>query len=507
VTVRGLRPRSLLLAATLASLFALAAAASALAQEYVAEVCTKNADSGITFSTDPGGSGFINENVCHSPAGAISQRISSAAPVGGVQWTLNAPAGTTIHSLEISDLETTASWNTDVNWTLKRANGTTLAIIAGPGVPTGGGRLFPSVDSASVTGRLACDTSPCNGAKAGALINLYGIVAHLEDPSPPAATVGAGATSAPLRGLADVPYRATDLGGGVFGTGLMVDGVQQTVFAHENGGQCHPPFHSVVPCLPEIDATLPLDTTALSEGPHQVRVVAIDAAGQRTESAPVTVTVRNSPSATAGPALSGTAKAGATLSASTGTWDGAPTAFSFQWLRCAGTASANDTSSCQELPGQTAAQYALTAADRGQRLIARVAATNSFGGGIALSAPSAIVAGADGGGPEGSAGPSLTGLKLSRKRFRVGKGTVLRFASSEAATLTIALERLRPGRRPARAGKLTRPVKAGAGRVAFSGRLGRRSLRPGVYRMAVSARNAAGASSATARLPFTVLPR
>jgi signal transduction histidine kinase len=103
---------------------------------------------------------------------------------------------------------------------------------------------------------------------------------------------------------------------------------------------------------------------------------------------------------------------------------------------------------------------------------------------------------ADGGGepspPPPSAdttAPALAGVSLSRSRFRVARratatvaaahaGTTLRFTLSEAARVRIALRRVRSGR-VVRAGALLRSEPAGAGRVRFSGRVGKRALRPG----------------------------
>ena len=130
--------------------------------------------------------------------------------------------------------------------------------------------------------------------------------------------------------------------------------------------------------------------------------------------------------------------------------------------------------------------------------------------------------------------PVLAGARLSRTRFAVGarataltavrRGTVLRFTSSEAAALRLKVQRARPGRRRAgrcvrvrvrparractayvRRATLGRTIGAGAGRVAFSGRIGRTALRPGRYRLVLRAVDAAGNRSAAVRLAFRVV--
>jgi hypothetical protein len=58
------------------------------------------------------------------------------------------------------------------------------------------------------------------------------------------------------------------------------------------------------------------------------------------------------------------------------------------------------------------------------------------------------------------------------------------------------------------AGILTRRLKsAGAKRLAFSGRVGKRALKPGRYRMAITATDAAGNRSRTRVLKLTIVRR
>ncbi len=120
-----------------------------------------------------------------------------------------------------------------------------------------------------------------------------------------------------------------------------------------------------------------------------------------------------------------------------------------------------------------------------------------------------------GGASADTTAPVLTKVRLTRKRFRVGaaatprsararRGTVLRFRSSEAAKLTIRIDRLR-GRRARRAGVLTRAVKAGPGRVALSGRIGKRRMKPGRYRLTLRARDAAGNRSTAVKRALTIV--
>lgn len=143
-------------------------------------------------------------------------------------------------------------------------------------------------------------------------------------------------------------------------------------------------------------------------------------------------------------------------------------------------------------------------------------------------------------GPGGSdvVRPVLSRLTLSPSRFRVGRadtprsaqrrrraGTIVRFRLSEPATVRLLVQRPLPGRlvggrcvaprRGAGAGRrcrrwrtvltLTREGRQGRNRVRFSGRSGKRVLRPGRYRLAARATDAAGNRGREKRRAFRVL--
>jgi hypothetical protein len=77
------------------------------------------------------------------------------------------------------------------------------------------------------------------------------------------------------------------------------------------------------------------------------------------------------------PAISGKARVGQTLSASQGKWQGNPTSFFYQWLRC-DSAAAN----CTPVAGATQPQYQLTEADVGSRIRVEVVAKRSGATGV-----------------------------------------------------------------------------------------------------------------------------
>jgi hypothetical protein len=136
--------------------------------------------------------------------------------------------------------------------------------------------------------------------------------------------------------------------------------------------------------------------------------------------------------------------------------------------------------------------------------------------------------------------PKLSKLRLSAKRFRigtklpsvaaVGTGVRIRYTLSEAATVSLSFERVTRGRkvgkrcvkakrsnRRRKACKRYAAVKpalsfanqaAGQRSIRFEGRLNRRkTLKPGVYRLTLRARDLAGNRSAPLRAKITVLPR
>ncbi len=96
--------------------------------------------------------------------------------------------------------------------------------------------------------------------------------------------------------------------------------------------------------------------------------------------------------------------------------------------------------------------------------------------------------------------PSITGLALTNRRFRAR--TTFRYTLSEAASVTITIERALRRRRYVTVATLTRAGNAGPNRLRFSGRIGRSKLRPGAYRARFTATDPAGnrSSSAAVRL-------
>jgi GH25 family lysozyme M1 (1,4-beta-N-acetylmuramidase) len=150
-------------------------------------------------------------------------------------------------------------------------------------------------------------------------------------------------------------------------------------------------------CVPISGATGETYKPAARDAGHAlvVSVSATGSAGSTSAASAPTLAVASggtatatAPLATALPSVAGNPQAGQTLSASVGTWTGAPTSFAYQWRRCdaAGT--------CTAIPGAAAAQYAVTPGDIGSTLSLVVTATGRGGSRSATSPATGAVAAA-----------------------------------------------------------------------------------------------------------------
>lgn len=108
----------------------------------------------------------------------------------------------------------------------------------------------------------------------------------------------------------------------------------------------------------------------------QVSVRATNTAGTSTVTALATeVVVANPPVNSSRPTISGLARVGSVLSATTGAWTGTPIpTFTYQWKRCDA-----DGENCVVITGATASTYIPTAADVNRTILVTVTATNTGG--------------------------------------------------------------------------------------------------------------------------------
>jgi hypothetical protein len=128
-----------------------------------------------------------------------------------------------------------------------------------------------------------------------------------------------------------------------------------------------------------------LDTTQLLDGPHAVDIQIGDGATSTTVWSG-TVDTLNAPQG-GQPAITGSSVVGATLTATAGFWQPAPSTITYQWQRCGlgGVA-------CGPIAGATASSYVLSAADTNAEVEVEVTARNANGSTSASSPPTGLVA-------------------------------------------------------------------------------------------------------------------
>jgi hypothetical protein len=154
----------------------------------------------------------------------------------------------------------------------------------------------------SIFASLMCDVGTpghrCEGSFDGARVWIYSARVGLTDfdlprfTTPPSGSLLSPA--APLEGTKTISLDASDRGGGVERVGIVVDGrtaLSQPPDPH--AASCRRPFTTPRPCPSATSNTVVFDTATIPNGRHTVQASVIDAAGNQTLSAPVTVTTLN----------------------------------------------------------------------------------------------------------------------------------------------------------------------------------------------------------------------
>jgi hypothetical protein len=134
------------------------------------------------------------------------------------------------------------------------------------------------------------------------------------------------------------------------------------------------------------------------------------------------------------------------------------------------------------------------------------------GGSAGTTSVPATPAASSGTPPADTAAPVILALGTTNKTFAIGhartaiaaraRGTTLRYSLSEAAKVTVTIRNARGGRV---AGTLTRTGAKGANAIKFSGRIGKRALRPGRYVAVLRATDAAGNRSKSKQVSFRIV--
>jgi hypothetical protein len=327
-----------------------------------------------------------------------------ALPAGaGDEWTFDAPAGTYVSRLDMyQDAVPRSAGAAAAIFAWQQDSSRTTVAAARPGTVLGNSSYaFPLSGSKVIKLRssMYCqDSASCPGtAPDGSYGNedyWHGALVHLVDPSLPTfETVGGeGWKPTPADGADAVDYKVIDAGGGVKDVRFYLDDVLQETKAADCTAE------AVVPCPSSSTGTFTVDTTRLSEGQHDLKLIATDAASNE-ETKIQTITVRRAPSpadpsaggnpvSTTNPGWSGSGApaVGDQLHGGQGSWTGSGLSFAYQWMRCDA-----DGRNCVAIPGATGVNYTAGAADVGHALQFCVTASNSGGSSTSCSAPTAAV--------------------------------------------------------------------------------------------------------------------
>jgi hypothetical protein len=147
-----------------------------------------------------------------------------------------------------------------------------------------------------------CPTSISGGPEASVAIGSAAFWLT-SDASPTGSGFSGSLLDADAHGTADIAFTAADPNGpGVYNVKVLVDGNQlYSGTPSTNGGQCAsqgsdggaPIFASFQPCPLTEALDLPIDTTSLADGPHDLQVVVTDAAGNTATVLDQTITTAN----------------------------------------------------------------------------------------------------------------------------------------------------------------------------------------------------------------------
>ena len=149
----------------------------------------------------------------------------------------------------------------------------------------------------------------------------------------------------------------------------------------------------------------------------RIKVTASNSGGSASSTSEASgVVAALAPSNTERPTVTGTAKDGETLSASTGEWAGTPSlTYTYQWQTCDSLGEA-----CMDVSGATSSTYVLGHGDVGTTLRVVVKAANSVGSTSATSEATAVVVALA---PSGTAAPSISGEAVEDQTLSASMGT------------------------------------------------------------------------------------
>ena len=280
-----------------------------------------------------------------------------------------------------------------------------------------GGGFYLAASCGGIAGQY-CNVGGSNGTWSS--VQLRSAQFELANTATPAATGMTGTLFNPnAGGTQDVTFTATDPAGpGVYNVTAQIDGT--SVYSgtpDANSGNCVSVgtlsgalmFDHQQPCKQSENVDLPVDTTALLDGQHTLKLTVTDAAGNASVVYDGTISTQNAPTNTAVPTTSGhdvDVFVGDGLTGKPGSWSAPSGAgsigYSYQWEDC--DAQGNN---CAAIAGATVSTYTAAPSDVGKTLRVQVTAADVDGFASAMSGPSTVVqssSGSSGTGP----GPGTT---------------------------------------------------------------------------------------------------
>jgi len=283
---------------------------------------TVDLDMSLTDSCSAGGKGALALEL-----GASASGYSNEARA---EWVFVAPAWASIASYRLQiagsyaipstgggsgQAYVNASDETDPNYDYRNLGAADLGAYALSRTPPA------PVNSIDVNASCDGQDGPCPSGTRVSAIDVSATTLLLDDSSTPTVNGLSGSlvSGASLRGPAEVSFTATDSGPGVYSAALIVDGQRQpaTILSTNNGwcqdlGQTSDGTRSFAhpdPCPQTVSGTLTLDTTALHDGPHSLKLVVDDASGDATTAYNGTITTDNGQTSLSSPPGGGTGAA------------------------------------------------------------------------------------------------------------------------------------------------------------------------------------------------------
>jgi len=301
----------------LAAALCLVAAAPAHAGVYSVYACQLPDGSpvpaeGWTVALNPGANGFVNGyDGCRDAAGVMTlEHFPPGGPSAtyswsngsSATWAFQAPAGTSFAAVSL-DRSFSSSGANHIVWQVDDgATRREYCEYAGGGCAgTLGGSVrfapwsdprFTMSQTCAAAGGAECPGPVTATYVSRAVVELRDDEAPLPTAPPSGALVDG---SRPMTGRAEATLALRDAGGGIASVAAEVDGRVLATTADPNAGRCREPYSAPVPCRLAATLTVGVDTGRLPDGPHRVRLIARDAAGNTSVQGPFDVTVRNTP--------------------------------------------------------------------------------------------------------------------------------------------------------------------------------------------------------------------